>query len=316
MVNYLDDFGSASLPGSAGADYNQVSDVFRALGLEEATDKAAFPATRMEFLGIMFDTVELQMEVTPSRLVDTQRLLAAWLQKRQAYRVDLESLIGKLQFVAKCVKPGRLFISRMLAALSAIKGRGLFNVGSELKKDLLWWQRFLDTYNGVSLIGDQHWSQPDSVFATDACPGGAGGFCDGEFFHSVFPKYVKDRAPHINALELWAVVLAAKLWSSKFRGLRILIHCDNMTTVIVINSGKAKDPILLALLRELAFVTATGEFEIRALHIPGETNRIPDHLSRWHLNPSHRKVFHKLTQDKPLIERHVPASLFHFSQAW
>ena len=40
---------------------------------------------------------------------------------------------------------------------------------------LKWWLQFLRIYNGLSLITDLDWSEPDSVISTDACLKGLGG---------------------------------------------------------------------------------------------------------------------------------------------
>ena len=45
------------------------------------------------------------------------------------------------------------------------------------------------------------------------------------------------------------------------------------------NSGRVKDAFMESALRELAYVTALGQCEIRAFHIAGVINRLPDMLS-------------------------------------
>jgi hypothetical protein len=52
-------------------------------------------------------------------------------------------LLGKLNFVAQCVKPGRIFISRLLNWLREISDKGSFCIPLDLKIDLLWWNTFL-----------------------------------------------------------------------------------------------------------------------------------------------------------------------------
>ncbi|KAI8512060.1 hypothetical protein Bbelb_111600 [Branchiostoma belcheri] len=39
-----------------------------------------------------------------------------------------------------------------------------------------------------------------------------------------------------------------------------------------------------------------------AAHISGVDNRLPDHLSRWHLSPVHAERFNSLTQNVPKVE--------------
>lgn len=60
-------------------------------------------------------------------------------------------------------------------------------------------------YNGISMMKVEQWSAPDSVFSSDACLEGCGGFWMGSFFHVLFPSKFKDKAFHITALEVIAM---------------------------------------------------------------------------------------------------------------
>eukprot|EP00058_Branchiostoma_floridae_P010309 XP_002595797.1 hypothetical protein BRAFLDRAFT_128087 [Branchiostoma floridae] len=55
-------------------------------------------------------------------------------------------------------------------------------------------------------------------------------------------------------------------------------------------------------------------FELRASHIAGTDNRIPDHLSRWHLSDTHRQQFELLTRDVNTVE--IPISRDDFELDW
>ena len=57
---------------------------------------------------------------------------------------------------------------------------------------------------------------------------------------------------------------------------------------------------------------ALHEFELRAEHIPGRDNTIADHLSRWHLAPSHEAHFISLTADLATTRLDCPPELFNF----
>ena len=70
------------------------------------------------FLGILIDTKQMIIQVTDNRLQEIHKLLSVWINKRSANKKQLQSLIGKLQFVANYVRPGRLYISRLLYVLS------------------------------------------------------------------------------------------------------------------------------------------------------------------------------------------------------
>jgi hypothetical protein len=162
----------------------------------------------------------------------------------------------------------------------------------------------------------QDWSAPDLIFASDACLEGCGGTCGKEFFHSRFPQFIKNQELHINALELLAIIVCFKLWGSTWKGKQIAILCDNMTSVIVINNGATRDPFLQSCLREIAFLSAIGEFVVMASHIPGVENRHPDLLSRWDISPVAKNQFQDIIKEEGLTERAPSPELFRFCNNW
>ena len=82
------------------------------------------------------------------------------------------------------------------------------------------------------------------------------------FFHAQFPESVTSRNLSINDIELLTVVVAAKVGGKLWRGLRIVIQCDNETSVTVLNTGKTHNSFLQGCLRELELVAA--RFETRS----------------------------------------------------
>ncbi|CAC5422083.1 unnamed protein product [Mytilus coruscus] len=217
---------------------------------------------------------------------------SAFIDKDTASLKEVQSLIGKLNFIASCVRPGRIFISRILNFLREFKNEDcVLEVSLELKHDLLWWSEFLEIYNGVSLLNLQEWTEPDKYMASDACLVGCGGVSNGQFFLCVFPDFIVQQNLHINALELLSVIVCLKLWGQK--GRKICIQCDNMVSVQVINQGKSRSRFLQACLREICFICAIKECELRAIHIDGIDNRLPDMLSRWSLSDIYPIQFYK-----------------------
>ena len=125
----------------------------------------------------------------------------------------------------------------MLDRIRNIPGRdSLVLVGDSFRKDLQWWNRFLDQYYGISIISEQLWSCPDCVVATDACMIGAGGINrdQGEYFHHRFSQEIISMAGHISALEMLAIMVATKLWGKHWKGKRIRINCDILLQIIQI----------------------------------------------------------------------------------
>lgn len=303
-----------SSPSTAIAGYNSLQTLLTNLGLTEKLSKACPPSTTQTVLGILIDTVSMTLSVTPERLNEIHELLKLWLTKKSATKRELQSLVGKLSFVTKCVRQSRIFLNRLLTLLRSVKSNHHFvRLTQEFRKDLFWWQEFVNVYNGVSLIPRITWSSPDAIFATDSCLTGCGGVNATSFFHSPYPQSILDLNLPIHCLELLAVTVAVKLWGSSYGGMKVQIYCDNSAVVSVLNSSKTKDQFLASCLRKLWFYVSFYEFEIRAVHLSGTDNRLPDLLSRWHINNDFSNLFYKANNDLKLVESFVTDSIFSFN---
>ena len=151
LVAYLDDMVTAEHWDQAGTCFSTLREIIASMGAVEAESKAVGPCTRMNFLGICFDTELLTMEVPQERVSECMGLLTEWLDKNEVTGKGVESLVGKLSFIAICVRPGRLFISRLLEYLRGLPKAGKVKVPGSVRKDLLWWRTFLRHYNDADI---------------------------------------------------------------------------------------------------------------------------------------------------------------------
>ena len=318
ILNYLDDLASAETPQNAQFAFRTLQSVLEKCGIEEAKNKACPPSTIMTFIGVLFNTEKMTIEVTPERLNEIRILLRDWLSKETASIREIQSLLGKLNFIAACVRPGRIFVSRMLKWLKVLYSKDLqkYHIPPYVKKDILWWYKFLPTYNGVSMMLYEEWCEPDEIFSSDSCLEGCGGFWHGMFFHTPFPEHFKQSGYSINILEFYSIIICLKLWGQYFRQKRIQVFCDNLPVVMVINTGKSNCEMLQMCLREMAYEAAINQFEIRAVHLESSENRVADQLSRWDLSESHRQQFFDMTHDLQLTECAVSEELFKFMHTW
>ena len=291
---YIDDFIGVSPPMYAISDFVALGELLRDLGLEENQLKACDPSTLQVALGVQFDTTNMTMSVTQERLRDTHVMLRHWLRKRTVTKAQLQHLIGKLLFISKCVRSSRVFVNRLLRLLRTLPtASSKAKVTVEFRKDLAWWARFLDAYNGVSIIPHIGWTSADSVLATDACLTGGGAVSHSlkRFVHFQFPEAILSRDLHIHQLELLVVLAAVRLWAVELRGQRLRLYCDNSPSVHAVNSGRTNDGFVSSCLRELWLVCSLHDIELRLEHIPGVENRLADWLSRWHLDAKYRDLF-------------------------
>ena len=73
---------------------------------------------------VVFNYLDDFIGVPPAFNAQTnfQALLEQWIHKRTAAKAALQSLVGKLIFISKCVRQSRIFIARILILL---RNRGI-----------------------------------------------------------------------------------------------------------------------------------------------------------------------------------------------
>ena len=79
--------------------------------------------------------------------------------------------------------------------------------------------------------------------------------------------------------EFFPILAAGAIWGQQWRGLMVCTHCDNGAVVEIVNSGKAKDPLLAHQLRALFYLCAFFEFDISAVHTLGRQNGVADAIA-------------------------------------
>ena len=100
--------------------------------------------------------------------------------------------------------------------MKSFKGKGFHKIPVGVWRDLNWWNVFAQQFNGVTAMLD--WQQPDSVFSTDACFTGGGGWTNKHFFHIRFPDSIIQQGKYINQFELYTVMIATRLWAPSLQG--------------------------------------------------------------------------------------------------
>ena len=83
---------------------------------------------------------------------EIQQELQGWLIKTTASRKEVESLIGKLQFLAKGIQAGRIFLSRLIQWIRGMNRTDTYSIPIEARKDIAWWGRCAQQSNGISII--------------------------------------------------------------------------------------------------------------------------------------------------------------------
>lgn len=283
LLHYLDDFLTAGAPSSDECRRNleTIQAVARTLGVPLADEKVEGPSTSLSFLGIELDTILLMARLPQEKVAALQDLLRSWSSKRVCLRHDLESLLDHLHHAAKVVYPGRPFLRRLCDLLRRTRFQSRFiRLNQDTRADLAWWSVFLRDWNGTSFFTSPRWSHlSDLQVSTDAAGAvGYGAFLDGQWFAGRW--LASQQSASIAFKELFPIVLAAHVWGSSWRGLRVQFWCDNQGVAEVISRRFCSDGPLGGLLRSLFLAAARHSFWVSAIHVPGRVNSIADALSR------------------------------------
>ena len=251
------------------------------LGVVEAEKNVCRPSRSMIWLGILFNSTEMTMWIPDGKLFEIQGVLAEWEGRQRATRLDMQRLLGLLQFVASVSPPARVFTNRMLENLREAPRRGTETLSMGFKKDL---RSFIDlwpAYNGLRILVKRD-IPFQAELELDACTTGCGAYNGHQYYSEEFPGVVLQEQHHIAHLELLHVVVATKTWAREWGHCRVRIQCDNMNACLAVRSGRSRDPYMHSCVRELFSVCTVHDIELVIEHKPGVAMTRADTLSRAH----------------------------------
>ena len=281
-VVYLDDFFiKADTLYDCAAALQILVQLLRKLGFQINWNKVVDPTTKITFLGIEIDSVNMTLRLPDEKLHQVREELALFQKRTRASKKQLQSLAGKLNFCASVVYGGRVYSRRIIDTLNALKADNhKVKLNDDIRADISWWQSFMATFNGRSMLLDKQ--AITSVF-TDSCKSAAGGVYDGDWFYFNWDvDWPQISNMHINVKEVMAVYLAVYRWAPLWRNKRIFIQSDNKATVAAIRRGTSRNPFLMSCLRSLFWRSAQYNFHLTARYIRGVSNTVADAASRVH----------------------------------
>ena len=126
----------------------------------------------------------------------------------------------------------------------------------------------------------------------------------------LFPLEMEDL--DITKKELATVMVAVKHLFKDLENLKVKIYVDNQACVALLNHGVTKSSFLAACLREIFYVLARYNIELRAEYIPSKENCLADLCSRAYTSETFYDNFNKLLQDEVLVLENIDYNLFTF----
>lgn len=229
-------------------------------------------------MGIVLDLVRMEPCLPDDKLLTRIRdLLDSFKNCCSVRLVELQSLVGIVQFARKVVIPGRTFLQRIINLARGVPSCfHHIHLNREFFKDTNMSKVFLSDWNGPSFfLNSSRTPTPDLELYTDAASSvGFGGFLKGHWFRGSHLRLDK-----VSIFPLFSPVI----WQPLFTGKRLQFWCDNESVVSIINSGHSKSPRIMDLVRCSVLISIKHNFLVRARHVPGVSNGIAGAISRFQM---------------------------------
>ena len=281
LVVYLDDFLIVCDTLEECCEAQQVLiSLLISLGFEISWSKVLGVSQKLTFLGIDIDTRDCTLSLDDARLGRLKDKLLVFDVRKRASKRQLQSLAGSLNWACQAIRGGRYFLRRIIDMVNKLRhGSHKCILSIEFHKDVRWWLSYLQYFNGAV-----YYRRCDQVNVhTDSCDKGAGMFSRGDW---CYVNWCTDRPEikdlHINYKEVMAAVLAVNKWAHLWRDKEIVILTDSTVAKAILNKGSCRNKLVMEELRQLFWLSVNYNFTIRAIHIPGCINEIPDSISRLH----------------------------------
>lgn len=308
VVHVLDDFLFIGAPGTPQCQLllDHFLDMCLKVGVPIKHEKTVQPTTCITFLGIELDTQTMVARLPIEKVDKISLALADFRQRQKVTLVDLQSLIGLLNFACRVVVPGRTWLRRLIDLTKGLtQPFHHVRLTADAKADLEVWSIFIHHFNNSTMFLSNHWDTNAQLqLFTDASNLGFGALLESQWFYGEWD--IAMQTHHINIKELFPITVALELWGKRLENKSVLFFSDNETVVAIINKQTSPNPHMMALLRRLVTVSLCFNIRFRAKHIPGTENVLADALSRLQV-----RAFRKTAPHMDRLPTRVPDRLLH-----
>lgn len=293
---------------------NCIINLLRYLGFYVSWSKVASPSQTATFLGIIIDTVNLELGLPEGKVLKTLEMLK------------------KVDGCKNIWVGGRTFCRRLynLHKVALQKRLKIIRLNSEAQADVSWWLRFIRVFNGRSTI-----KKPVHEFdmISDSSRLGYGAHLGNDWLYGAWDqndmfnsecKHLCENQPelsdsdkvNINVLELWPVIMGVQRWGHKMAGKSVNVVVDNLQVLYMLKTGHSINSKCMEWLRDLFWSCVYHDLDLKPVYIKSEENVLADTLSRV-LYSSTASRLHEILNDYSICCKDGVLSFFreHFGAA-
>ena len=258
LVNYLDDFFFAALcKAICDGQVHVFLEICKRINFPVSLEKTYWGTQLLTFLGLLIDTIQQCICIPADKLAKAIEMVDFVLNKRHRKITfhKLQQLTGFLNFLCRCVVPGRTFLRRMysLGDNPNLQPHHHIRITAECRMDMLIWKKFLsepNIYCRPFLDCFQQNAEDIDMYSDASGAIGFGAYCRNEWCCALWDtNWLKSEKPSIEYLELYGVTVAVLKWIRCHSNTRILLHCDNDSVCKMINKSSSGCKNCMVLLR-------------------------------------------------------------------
>jgi hypothetical protein len=293
IVHFIDDFliaaSSLTLLQSQTARFIQV---FQDLGFLLHPKKVMlFPSTKIEFLGLCWDTGDRAISLPEDKRRALRRVVSRMARRGASVKLrDLARLLGQIQFAKLAVPLARLHSASLLqlqrdALRKDHDWRALICIPPHAREELLAWESRLETEVSRPFLLDH---SPTVLHGRwDAAKTGWGGYATWEgrrlTARGAFSPMEANQSSNVRESLAqtygWTAILS-QIPEEKREGLLIRAGSDNSSWVSYATREGGRFLHLNRLILDFFELLQSNKVRLQAYHVPGVENLLADRLSR------------------------------------
>ena len=321
-VNYLDDFLFAAMVRMlCNNQIRAFIEICETIGMPVNLDKTYWATSILVFLGLLINTETQTVSIPTNKIYKAFELIDRVLnnKSKKVTLHQLQQICGFLNFLGRCIVPGRAFTRRLYAhgAGAGLKPHHHIRINSEMRLDLEIWREFLkhpSVFCRPFLDYSSDLKANEIDFYTDASGKiGYGGISETQFMWGVWDQeFLRECKPDIAYLELFALTAAILAWIHKYRNKRVTVFVDNTNVRDEINSNSSSCKNRMILIRIIVLKCLVENVRVSAKYVKSKDNVFADSLSRGKLGE-----FRRLSKGKHDKEpTPIPEIIWPMSKVW
>ena len=322
LVNYLDDFFFAALQKIlCDGQVRVFLDICETIVFPVSLEKTFWGTQLLTFLGLLIDTINQRIGIPMDKLAKAIELVDYILNKKNKKITlhQLQQLTGFLNFLCRCIVPGRAFTRRLysLGDNDKLLPHHHIRLTGECRMDMEIWKRFLTSPEIFSrpFISCMEQTSKDIDMYSDASGGvgkGFGAYCGTRWTFMPWNKtWLREEKPSIEYLELYGVTIGVLLWIKDFQNSTLMLHCDNESACRMINNSSSGCKNCMVLIRLIVLECLVNNVDLSAEWVSTGDNGKADAISRMEWDR-----FHRLGPDMDENPTPIPQDIWPIDKIW